>query len=195
MGVMVELKPVTSDDDHRLFCWRTDPIIDRWMSDPAPPNRTTYDLWFNNLLVSSDQVGWTIHFANEPVGFLALTGLSGPNRRAEWSWYVASQVARGRGVGRAAQALGLDLAFETYGMERVSAEVLADNDAALRAQAAAGFRREGYLRRHLYKNEAFHDIVVLGILSNEWQLKRKNVMSMLVNSGLLAGSSSKRAVG
>lgn len=172
---MVELKPVVADDRKSLFDWRCDPNIDRWMSDPAPPNRATFDLWFSSLLDSSDQVGWTIHFAEEPVGFLSLTGLSGQNRRAEWSWYVASQVARGRGVGRAAQALGLDFAFETYGMERASAEVLADNDAALRAQAAAGFRREGYLRRHLYKNEAFHDIVVLGILSNEWQLKRKNV--------------------
>jgi UDP-4-amino-4,6-dideoxy-N-acetyl-beta-L-altrosamine N-acetyltransferase len=188
MGLMVELNPVCDNDCQRLFDWRNDPSVDRWMSDPAPPERLFHNHWFEGLISEPNQKGWIIHFAGEPVGFLSLTGLTSSNRRAEWGWYVASKVARGRGVGRAAQALGLDIAFGIYGLERVSAEVLADNDAALRAQAAAGFRREGYLRHHLYKNEAFHDVVVLGILANEWQLKRNNVINGLVTSGLLRDS-------
>ncbi|MEY4254829.1 MAG: hypothetical protein RLZZ141_56 [Pseudomonadota bacterium] len=182
---MVELQPVSEDDRDRLFGWRIDPTVDRWMSDPFAPDRDLHDFWFDHFITSPDCAGWIIVCSGEPVGFLSLKGLSSPSRGAEWGWYVASLSARGRGVGRAAQALGLDLAFDVYGLERVWAQVLADNDVALRAQAASGFRREGYLRHHLFKLERFHDVVVLGILANEWKLIRERVMLSLVRSGLI----------
>lgn len=185
--MMVELKPVCEIDRQRLFDWRRDPNIDRWMSDAVAPDRALHDFWFDNLITDPDSEGWVIYFAQEPVGFLSLTGLLGPNRRAEWGWYVASPVARGRGVGRAAQVLGLDIAFGAHGLERVWSQVLADNDAALRAQGAAGFRREGYLRNHLFKAGTFHDVVVLGVLSNEWKDNRDRLITSLVRSGLLVG--------
>ena len=182
---MVELKPASETDRQRLFDWRIDPGVDRWMSDAAAPDWDLHNYWFNNLLSDPDVQGWVIYFAHEPVGFLSLTGLQGPNRRAEWGWYVASAVARGRGVGRAAQVLGLEIAFADYGLERVWAQVLADNDAALRAQGAAGFRREGYLRNHLFKAGSLHDVVILGVLANEWNENRERLISNLVRTGLL----------
>jgi RimJ/RimL family protein N-acetyltransferase len=81
--------------------------------------------------------------------------------------------------------LGLEIAFGDYGLERVWAQVLADNDAALRAQGAAGFRREGYLRNHLFKAGSFHDVVILGVLANEWNENRERLISNLVRTGLL----------
>ncbi len=182
---MVELQPICEADRQRLFDWRIDPGVDRWMSDASAPDWALHNYWFDNLLDDPDVQGWVISFAHEPVGFLSLTGLLSPNQRAEWGWYVASPVARGRGVGRAAQVLGLDIAFGTYGLERVWAQVLADNDAALRAQGAAGFRREGYLRHHLFKAESFHDVVILGVLANEWKENRERLISNLVRTGLL----------
>jgi hypothetical protein len=62
----------------------------------------------------------------------------------------------------AAQALGLDLAFSELRLQKVWSEVIAGNEAALKAQAAAGFRREGYMRRHVLKGGERHDVVVLG---------------------------------
>lgn len=182
---MVELKSVTESDRQRLYDWRVDPGVDRWMSDPVAPDWGLHNYWFDSLLSDPNLQGWGIYFAHEPVGFLSLTGLLSPNQRAEWGWYVASPVARGRGVGRAAQVLGLDIAFGDYGLERVWAQVLADNDTALRAQGAAGFRREGYLRNHLFKDGSFHDVVILGVLANEWQQNREGLMSNLVSTGLL----------
>ena len=39
--------------------------------------------------------------------------------------------------------------------------MLADNDVALKAQAAAGFKREGYLRQHVKKDGVRCDVVLL----------------------------------
>jgi UDP-4-amino-4,6-dideoxy-N-acetyl-beta-L-altrosamine N-acetyltransferase len=182
---MIDLRPVSSEDRQRLFDWRKDPSVDRWMSDVSAPSQGLHDFWFDNLLTNPDLKGWIIGFRGEPVGFLSLTGLLGTNRRAEWGWYVASAEARGRGVGRAAQALGLDLAMDQCGLEKVWALVLADNDAALRAQAAAGFRREGYLRHHILKDGVFRDVAILGILSSEWSARRHSVRRNLIEAGLI----------
>jgi RimJ/RimL family protein N-acetyltransferase len=115
-----------------------------------------------------------------------LSGLTNCNRRAEWGWYIGDPEARGRGVGRAAQALGLDRAFDQLGLEKVWAEVLADNEAALKAQAACGFRREGYLRAHALKDGTFRDVVLLAILAEEWRARRAAVRKGLALSHLIA---------
>jgi hypothetical protein len=56
----------------------------------------------------------------------------------------------------------------------------------LKAQAAAGFRREGYLRRHAYKSDAYQDVVLLAILQEEWAERRAAVHKNLMASGLLS---------
>jgi RimJ/RimL family protein N-acetyltransferase len=114
-----------------------------------------------------------------------LKGVADTQQRAQWGWYIGEADARGRGAGRAAQALGLDRAFFDFGLQKVWSEVLADNEAALKAQAAAGFRREGYLRRHAFKDGRFHDVVLLAILVEEWRARRGPVLRDLAASGLI----------
>jgi len=183
---MIELRDLQDDDSDRLFAWRREPEVDRWMSGPHPESAALHALWFEKLRADTDRCGWIIGSAGEPVGFLLLAGLSGRHRRAEWGWYIGEAKARGRGAGRAAQALGLDRAFLEHDVDKVWSEVLADNEVALRAQAAAGFRREGYLRRHVVKNGRAHDIVVLGVLKEEWAQRRDAARRDLVKSGLIA---------
>ncbi len=156
------------------------------MSDQPPPLFEDHQRAFEDFLADTDRKGWIINRSGAPVGFLSLTGLTNCNRRAEWGWYIADADARGRGVGRAAEALGLDKAFDDLGLEKVSAEVFADNEAALKAQAAAGFRREGYLRKHALKDGQFRDVVLLAILAEEWRACRDRVRKTLAGSHLIA---------
>ncbi|PNB46034.1 UDP-4-amino-4,6-dideoxy-N-acetyl-beta-L-altrosamine N-acetyltransferase, partial [Pseudomonas sp. FW305-130] len=81
-----------------------------------------------------------------------------------------------------------DRAFETYALQKVWSEVVAENETALKAQAAAGFRREGYLRRHSLKHGAYRDVVLLAILREEWMAKRTQVLAGLASSRLIAAS-------
>ena len=103
-----------------------------------------------------------------------------------WNWFVGDREARGRGVGRAAQVLGLDRAFNELGLQKVWAEVMADNDAAMKIQTAAGFRREGYLLGHVLKNGAPRDVVLLGILRDEWEALAPAARAQLIAAGLIA---------
>lgn len=181
---MIELRDITDDDLELLFRWRNEPEVDRWMYS-QPPTLDQHRAWFAAFRADADRRGWIISLDGRPCGSLTLTGLTSAQRRARWDWYIGDAEARGRGAGRAAQALGLDLAFGEHGLQRVWSEVLADNEVALRAQAAAGFRREGYLRRHAYKHGKFRDVALLAILGDEWEARRATVLKDLRTSGLI----------
>lgn len=183
---MIELRDLRDEDEAILFQWRSEPEVDRWMSDADLPSREAHAAWFLALRTDPDMRGWMITRAGAPMGLLTLTGLGSHHRRASWNWFLGSAEARGRGVGRAAQVLGLDHAFGELGLHKVFAEVMADNDAALKAQSAAGFRREGYLRGHVLKDGQPRDVVLLGILASEWRDLREGARRALSEANLIA---------
>jgi UDP-4-amino-4,6-dideoxy-N-acetyl-beta-L-altrosamine N-acetyltransferase len=183
---MIDLRDVASEDCDRLYAWRRSSEVARWMCGAFTETPETHRRWFDSFLQSPDKKGWVIQHNGAPAGFLALTGLASPHRRAEWGWYIGEASARGRGVGRAAQALGLDKAFDELKLHKVWAEVIAANDAALKAQTSAGFRREGYMRSHVLKDGQFVDVVLLAILADEWRARRAQVRRGLASSHLIA---------
>lgn len=183
---MIELRDLRDEDEAVLFQWRSEPEVDRWMSDADLPSREAHAAWFRALRTDPDMRGWMITRAGASMGLLTLTGLGSHHRRASWNWFLGSAEARGRGVGRAAQVLGLDRAFGELGLHKVFAEVMADNDAALKAQSAAGFRREGYLRGHVLKDGQPRDVVLLGILASEWAELREDARRALSDANLIA---------
>ncbi len=182
---MIELRDLAAEDVDRLYRWRQEPEVDLWLFDQPPGRFEAHKAWFDAFMADPDRVGWIILQDGEPAGFLNLVGVASEKRRARWAWYIGEASARGRGAGRAAQALGLERAFSELGLQKVWSEIHADNEAALKAQAAAGFRREGYLRRHSLKNGVYRDVVLLAILSEEWQAARDRVLRDLAASGLI----------
>ena len=56
----------------------------------------------------------------------------------------------------------------------------------LKAQSAAGFRREGYLRGHVLKDGQPRDVVLLGILAAEWAELREEARRALSDANLIA---------
>lgn len=183
---MIDLRDLLPEDEERLFQWRGEPDVARWMSDADVSGREAHRVWFDQLQGDPDIRGWMIQSGGRPAGLLTLTGLAGHHRRAAWNWFIGDRDARGRGVGRAAQVLGLDQAFGVLSLHKVFAEVMADNDAAMKVQIGVGFRREGYLRGHVLKDGAPRDVVMLGILAKEWAALAAEARRNLADAGLIA---------
>jgi UDP-4-amino-4,6-dideoxy-N-acetyl-beta-L-altrosamine N-acetyltransferase len=183
---MIELRDLRDDDEATLYLWRREPEVDRWMSDAAFPSEAAHREWFDRLRDDPARRGWMITRNGAPQGMLTLSGLDSHHRRGEWAFFIGAADARGRGVGRATQVLGLDKAFGELGLHKVWAEVMADNDPALKAQTAAGFRREGYLRGHVLKDGQPRDVVIVGILAEEWRQRRDRARKALSDAHMIA---------
>ena len=80
----------------------------------------------------------------------------------------------GQGYGREAIALLLDYGFRFFNLHRVFLSVNGNNERAIRAYRGCGFQEEGRLRSHVWSDNAYVDLVYMGILRKEWEkLQRK----------------------
>ncbi len=75
----------------------------------------------------------------------------------------------GKGYGRDAVRVLLDYAFRLRNAHKVWLKVNGPNERAIRAYQACGFVEEGRLRRHVWGDGRYLDLVYMGILRTEWE--------------------------
>lgn len=105
-------------------------------------------------------------FEGELVGRCGIIKLDWKNRVAELAIMIGSPF-RGRGYGREAMALLCGFCFREMNLHRLKVSVFAFNEAAIRCYERNGFVREGLLRREIYRDGAYHDVVLMGRLCDD----------------------------
>jgi RimJ/RimL family protein N-acetyltransferase len=100
------------------------------------------------------------------IGAIGLT-LNPVHDRAELGYWIG-QPFWGRGYCTEAARAVLDYAFRTLDLHRIHATHFTRNPASGRIMEKLGMRREGVLRRHIRKWDDFEDVVVYGILRDEF---------------------------
>ncbi|MGE0868925.1 MAG: GNAT family N-acetyltransferase [Kofleriaceae bacterium] len=89
------------------------------------------------------------------------------DRRAELGYWLATS-AWGRGIATEATTTVVDWGFSELRLARIYAQVLADNRASQRVLEKLGMVIEGVKRQHIRKGSTFHDVVLYGLLRDEW---------------------------
>lgn len=89
------------------------------------------------------------------------------DRRAELGYWLA-QPAWGHGFATEAAQGAVDFGFRELGLARVYAQVLAGNRASLGVLDKLGMVNEGIKRQHVNKARRLHDVVLYGLLRDEW---------------------------
>ena len=86
---------------------------------------------------------------------------------AEMGYWIAEH-AWGRGYATEAARVVLGYAFGPLGLHRVFAHHLARNPSSGRVLQKVGMRREGLLRGHVRKGDAFEDVEIYGVLAEDF---------------------------
>ncbi len=86
---------------------------------------------------------------------------------------------RARGVGIRLVAMLLDAAFTRLRLVRVTTYYREDNVISARLTRRAAFREEGRMRKALLANGRHHDMVVMGLLGEEWAVRREELQAEL----------------
>jgi ribosomal-protein-alanine N-acetyltransferase len=89
------------------------------------------------------------------------------DRRAELGYWLAHP-AWGHGFATEAAQAAVDFGFRELGLARVYAQVLAGNRASLGVLDKLGMVNEGIKRQHVHKGQRLHDVVLYGLLRDEW---------------------------
>jgi diamine N-acetyltransferase len=172
-GPRIELTPIEAADLPQLRAWINDRETAVLSTAYRPVNARQQDAWFAKLDDRPDQVVFAIRAAEELIGTCNLTGIQPIHRSAELAIRIGDPARRGQGLGSEAVELLLQHAFADRNLHRVSLQVFADNEAALRSYRKVGFVHEGTLREAAFIGGRYVDVHTMSVLRDEWLDRRK----------------------
>ena len=177
------LRLVEAGDRDRLLAWRNSPQVAAFMYSDHLITREEHDRWFDGLAGNPRRRDWIVLLDGAPVGLTSLVDIDPTQGRGTIARYLASEGARGRGLGGFAEFKVADHAFEVLGLRKLWSEVLATNQAALASHLSSGFQQEALLRAHVVKQDRPVDVIGLGLLAEEWRERRTGIRARLIVKG------------
>ena len=175
----VSLRPLVEDDVPLLARWFFDPDVLQWLqiSEDPPHLRTLEAIRERFVMMRDDPFTevWRIDADGRPIGEIELVDIHELQRRAEVHLSIGEKAVWGRGHGSRAVRLVLQHAFENLRLRRVFAMADADNARVIRLFDKCGFAREGLLREHRLRHGQPVDMVIMGVLTEEYKTSKDQV--------------------
>jgi RimJ/RimL family protein N-acetyltransferase len=186
VGKRIRLRLPETREDHVLQIeWRNDPEIKPYFYDDEPVSMEVHMRWWEKVSTDSYQRFYMIDAVTEPsdpyellevpipIGTTSLLQIDWRNRTAEYGRLMIGDANyRGKGGGFAleAEVLLMRHAFDSLNLHRVWGHVLDYNERVMNLHHKVGFKEEGRLRDHIYKNGCYYDIIAIGLLAEEFKV-------------------------
>ncbi|TCD61614.1 hypothetical protein EIP91_008158 [Steccherinum ochraceum] len=131
--------------------------------------RDTYRSWLDNNLLSF--IIETKEDTPSFVGHITIHGGDSKNRNGEISMTLKT-AHWGKGYGTEVLRFVVDHAFRMMNVHRVSLGAFDSNDRALALYTKVGFVVEGRVRKSMWVDGEWRDLVLMGILDEEWAARQ-----------------------
>ena len=172
----VYLRPAERSDVPMFVEWFSDWRTVRTLGLRAPMSIASEEQWFERMLADQGKGGYLFVTClledDRPVGNIGLFDVDPYNGGAGLGITIASEGDRGRGLGSDALAALLGFAFGQLRLERVWLDVYDINPGARRVYERSGFVYEGTLRRAVFREGSYLDVIRMAILADEWRAQR-----------------------
>ena len=172
-GEKIILRQQREEDAEFFAYWFNQPLIMFQCGFTEPTDKETELRYITEYHRSDDSVWFTITDINGSV--IGETGLL----RMFPAWHctdltiiIPDPEKHNKGYGTEAIRLMLDMAFNEYGMNRVSIGVVGLNTDALEFYKKVGFRQEGMQEQGYYYDGEYSDFIMMRILRSEWKQDR-----------------------
>jgi RimJ/RimL family protein N-acetyltransferase len=168
----VYLRALESEDYLLINKWRNDPEITRLLGGNffyVSPEREKKSLE-NKIFDDTKNIylGVCLFENKQLIGYVHINNLDLRNLKAEWGGTLIGEKEQlGKGYGKKASQLLLRFLFDQYPINKCYAYCLTDHPITPKLFKTLGFRKEGLLRKEIYKNGEFKDLFLYSILRDE----------------------------
>lgn len=174
VGKRVYLRPIEkSDIDAGYHDWINDYEVFRGLLNPLPQTREALEAYIDRSR-QPDCVFFAVceKDTNRFIGTTRLSSIDWIHRNGVYGGMIGPAEYRGKGYGSDMLIQILRYGFHFLGLNRVWSVAWIEHEVTLRANLEkVGMKKEGVLRKHVYKNGEFHDCIVLGILRTDFDKK------------------------
>jgi RimJ/RimL family protein N-acetyltransferase len=173
VGEKVMLRPLEGADLEGPYLeWLNDYEVTRFLeTGTAPVSRAALQRYVDTVTQARDVVMLAIveKESGVHVGNVKLAGIHPLHRRADLGIMLGDKQRWGRGYGRETVALMLGYGFDRLNLNRIYLGVDVDNVAAVKIYEDLGFKIEGTQRQHLFRDGAYRDRHLMGILREDYR--------------------------
>lgn len=171
---MYKLRELQRADIPQINKWRNDAQLIACLGAPYRfINEDVDSAWYDDYMKSRDScVRCAIVDSQqdgEILGLITLANINNINRSGEIHIMIGDAQNRGKGMGTFAVNAMINHAFNNLNLRRLELGVLESNSAAYKLYEKCGFVKEGVKRKASYKNGSYTDMIIMGLLKEEWQ--------------------------
>jgi RimJ/RimL family protein N-acetyltransferase len=166
LGSRISIGPFVPEDFASVFCWFNDVAAARLDLAYRPVDMMAHQQWWHGLSKDPSKVVFAIRKTSEPaiIGFVQITAINSVHRSAEMGVRIGEEKNRGQGYGTEALRLALSFCWNHLNLNRVQLSVFKHNLRAIAAYKAAGFRKEGCMRRAAFIGGEWVDLILMATL-------------------------------
>jgi ribosomal-protein-alanine N-acetyltransferase len=163
IGTKVTIGAFVLDDYPAMYCWANDVGAARHNGAFRPVNLTDVLQLCDTAGKDPSRVMLAIRRRNETqiIGYLHIQNISAVHRSADIGIRIGQEQWRGRGYGKEALMMGLAYCWQHLNLQRVSLIVFRKNARAINAYKAAGFRKEGLMKKLLFIDGEWVDVLLM----------------------------------
>lgn len=174
IGERIYLRPLEREDAPTVARWINDPEVNNTLLFQHPLSVQAEQEWIESNNSQREQItlGIVVREGERFIGVVGLKDKSERDRHVSFGIAIGDKEQWGKGYGTEATILMVDHAFRTMNLNRVMLNVLSENTRGIRAYETAGFKREGLLRQHQYRDGRYQDVIAMAILREEWKPRK-----------------------
>jgi ribosomal-protein-serine acetyltransferase len=126
-----------------------------------------YEQMMFEKFAKNEALSTAIVYKGELVGKITINSIDWDTKKAEIGYYLDEEF-QGSGIMTRASKGMLDIAFTEYDLQKVEIRVAVENVKSRHIPERLGFTQEGILRQAEWINGQYKDLVVYGLLAEEW---------------------------
>jgi RimJ/RimL family protein N-acetyltransferase len=164
------LIPLEQEHIEIIRGWRNDKDIKKSFFSYDLINKVQQQNWFEQYCKDNKQLIFAIidNYNESFIGTIGFNAIDHFNQRAELGTLIGNKEYWGKGYASEALFKLLEYSFNEMNLNRVYSYIIEFNVGSIKKNEKLGFKIEGKLRNHTYKNGKFQDVVIMGILKDEF---------------------------
>lgn len=134
-----------------------------------PVSEYEQEKWYEKAIYDKNNLKFIIQLKDgKAVGLATLGDIDWKNRKATHGIKLCKDAPKGQGVGTDTVYTIMKYAFEELQLNRLYGGMLDYNIASQRLYEKCGWKVEGRARKSIFKNNAYHDEILVSILKEDY---------------------------
>ncbi len=166
------MRALEPDDYKTSVKWRNDPEIQEMVAGHKYfVSSETEKAWVQNSISAKDRIVLAICLKENDkyIGNVMLQEIDWINRVGRVPIMIGDKTEWHKGYATEARMMMIKFAFEERGLNRIWAKILEENKSSIRLHEKCGFKKEGLMRKSIYKDGRYQNQVVMGLLKEDFE--------------------------